>query len=286
MSQAGLRQRSVVKQIPPSLKHSPTSRGTVGAVFSVEVAITGGTFAVLLLGWSILSRLNIISPLLLPSPERVVSGFGEILTHGYKGISLFQHVGDSLFRLFAAFALAVFTAVPLGLASGYNRKIRAVFEPLVEIYQALPPLAYYTILIIWFGIENSSKIALLFLAAYAPLFITSMSGVKAIQEDQVNAAHCLGANRRKAFLDVIFPASLPYIFTGLRTAMATAFTTLVAAEMVAAVSGIGWMVFDASRFLRSDLIFAGLVVLALISIVLDRSIRVLETVFVHWKGKE
>ena len=253
---------------------------------SIEMIISILTFVILGLTWYIVTTFELVSEIFIPSPAKVISSFNDTLFNGYKGYPLMKHLGDSMFRLLTAFAIALITAIPLGLASGYNSKIRAVFDPLVEFYQSLPPLAYYTVLVIWLGIGDISKITLLFLAAFAPLFIASMSGVKSVKDDYVNGAYTLGAGKGQVFRHVIFPACLPYIFTGIRTSMATAYGTLVAAEMVAAVTGIGWMVFDASRFMRSDIIFMGIIVMGITSIILDRTIRFIEFKVVPWKGKE
>jgi taurine transport system permease protein len=135
------------------------------------------------------------------------------------------------------------------------------------------------------GIENSSKIALLYLAGFAPIFLAGVSGVKKIRPDYIEGAFTLGASRLQVLLHVVFPACLPDIFTGLRTSIGVSYTTLVAAEMVAAVSGIGWMVLDASKFLRSDIIFVGIIVMGLTGILLDRILRAIEKKIVPWKGK-
>lgn len=252
----------------------------------IETVISLLTFVILGLAWYLVTKFKLVSEVFIPSPAKVLDCFIDTLFNGYKGYPLMKHLGDSMFRLLTAFAIAMITAIPLGLASGYNSKIRAAFDPIVEFYQSLPPLAYYTILVIWLGIGDTSKITLLFLAAFAPLFIASMSGVKSVKEDYVNGAYTLGANRGQVFRHVIFPACLPYVFTGIRTSMATSYRTLVAAEMVAATTGIGWMVFDASRFMRSDIIFMGIIVMGITSIILDRTIRFVEYKVVPWKGKE
>lgn len=189
-------------------------------------------------------------------------------------------------RLILAFLGAVVIAVPLGLASGYNSKIRAVFEPLIEFYRPLPPLAYYTVLVLWLGIENRSKIALLFLACFAPVYVACVSAVLKIKEDYIDIAYTVGANKWQIFIYVVFPAGLPDIFTGLRTALGVGYTTLVSAEMVAATSGIGWMVLDASRFLRSDIVFLGIIIMGITGILLDKSIQAIEHRIVPWKGME
>lgn len=242
--------------------------------------------AVVLALWRISTARGWVDPLFVPPPHRVWDAFLEIVREGYKGSPLAKHIGESLKRLVLAFALAAATAIPLGLASGYAPKFRALIDPLVEFYRPLPPLAYYTLLVLWLGIGDSSKIALLYLAAFAPLYIAVSAGVARIPRDRILAARSLGAGRGSVFLHVVFPSCLPDIFTGIRTAVGMTYTTLVAAEMVAAVSGMGWMVLDASKFLRSDVIFVGIILMGLIAVLLDLLIRFAERRQVPWNGKE
>ncbi len=247
----------------------------------ISICVLGAFLA----GWWIVSSIGLFTGIILPSPPKVWESFIEILQGGYKGISLLQHFGDSMFRLGVSFGLVIVTAIPLGILSGYNAKVRAIFDPLVEFYRPLPPLGYYTILVLWMGIDNSSKIALLYLAGFAPVYLACASGVKKIKTDYLDGAHTLGANRWQALRHVVLPACLPDIFTGLRTGIGVAYTTLVAAEMVAAVSGIGWMVLDASKFLRSDIIFVGIFIMGFTGILIDRVLRLAEKKAVPWKGK-
>jgi taurine transport system permease protein len=191
-----------------------------------------------------------------------------------------------MYRLLVALLLAAITAIPLGLVCGFSKQVRAALDPIIEFYRPLPPLAYYTLLVIWLGIENPSKIALLYLAAFAPLFLAVVSGVERISLDRINGARSLGASGLKLFVYVILPSTLPEIFTGLRTAIGVSYSTLVAAEMVAAVSGIGWMVLDASKFLRSDIIFVGIIIMGLIAIIIDAIIRWIEKTQLPWIGRD
>lgn len=236
--------------------------------------------------WFTATEFHWVDPKLVPSPRSVWLAFADIARNGYKNQTLLQHLGASLGRLMAAFLCAAVLAVPLGLASGYSSKIRAVFEPVVEFYRPLPPLAYYTILVLWLGIGNGSKVALLFLACFAPIYVSCVSAVIGINEDYLNSAYSIGASRWQGFVHVVFPASLPDVFTGLRTALGVGYTTLVSAEMVAATSGIGWMVLDASRFLRSDIIFVGIIIMGITGVLLDRILRIIERRVVPWKGKD
>ena len=253
---------------------------------ATEKILSWGTAVSILLLWLIVSEFGLIDQNLAPTPQAVFAAFIEIMENGYKNFTLLEHLGESMKRLVIAFVLSCVTAVPLGIASGYNSRIRAIFEPIIEFYRPLPPLAYYTLLVLWMGIENESKISLLYLACFAPAYISCVSAVIKIREDYINSAFTVGASRLQVIVHVIFPACLPDIFTGLRTSLGVAYTTLVSAEMVAANSGIGWMVLDASRYLRSDIIFLGIIVMGITGILLDRGIQRIERRVVPWKGKE
>ncbi len=146
--------------------------------------------------WFLATNLGWVESILFPSPQAVWAAFTDILANNYKGnLSLAQHTFASMQRLFIAFALAFVLAVPLGLASGYFKPVRAIFDPFIEFYRPLPPLAYYTLLVLWLGIENESKIALLFLAGFAPLYIAMIAGVERVPRDRINAALSLGASQ-------------------------------------------------------------------------------------------
>ena len=253
---------------------------------ATEKILSWGTAVSILLLWLIVSEFGLIDQNLVPTPQAVFAAFIEIMENGYKNFTLLEHLGESMKRLVIAFVLSCVTAVPLGIASGYNSRIRAIIEPIIEFYRPLPPLAYYTLLVLWMGIENESKISLLYLACFAPAYISCVSAVIKIREDYINSAFTVGALRFQVIVHVIFPACLPDIFTGLRTSLGVAYTTLVSAEMVAANSGIGWMVLDASRYLRSDIIFLGIIVMGITGILLDRGIQLIERRVVPWKGKE
>ena len=259
---------------------------SIKAQLKIEHLITLLTVSAVFITWYIVTDLKIFSDVIIPSPWKVYKTFIDIIAEGYKGSALSRHLLDSLERLLTAFGLVCITAVPIGLLSGYSSKVRAVFEPLVEFYRPLPPLAYYTMLVIWMGIGNSSKIMLLYLAGFAPVYLACISGVMKIKQDYIYGAYTLGANKYQIFFYVVFPSCLPDIFTGLRTALGFSYTTLVAAEMVAAETGIGWMVLDASKFLLSDVIFVGILIMGITGIILDALLKFIESRLVPWKGKE
>jgi len=252
----------------------------------MEKALTMGTIIIIFALWTITTKANMVNPMLVPSPDSVWEAFLDILKSGYKDYTLLQHLTASIGRLIIAFLISAAIAVPLGLFSGYNPKMRAVFEPVIEFYRPLPPLAYYTLLVLWLGIGNESKVALLLLACFAPIYISCVSAVLKVKKDYIDSAYTLGASRWQVFIHVIFNACLPDIFIGMRTALGVAYTTLVSAEMVAARSGIGWMVLDASHYLRSDIIFLGIIIMGITGILLDQGIQLIERKVVPWKGKE
>ncbi|TDQ00054.1 taurine transport system permease protein [Halanaerobium saccharolyticum] len=249
-----------------------------------ERALTFFTWASIFLIWYVITKLGIFTPTLLPGPARVWRAFLRILAEGYNGVSLWLHLGASFKRLFVALFFAIFTAVPLGLLSGYFDKVEAVIDSVVEFYRPLPPLAYYTLLVLWFGIDDTSKQILLFLAAFAPIYIACVSAVRKLNQDFVLSARSLGAAQKDVFFKIVLPASLPEIFTGIRTAFGVAYTTLVSSEMVAATSGIGWMVLDASNFLKSDVIFVGIIIMGITGVIIDAGLRFLERKIIFWKG--
>ena len=251
-----------------------------------SLLITTCVWVVLLAIWFLVTNLKLVSPILFPSPQDVWFTFTSILGHGYNNISFWQHLGITLFRLFSALILAIITAVPLGLASGMSEWVHAIVDSLIQFYRPIPPLAYYTILILWLGIGEGSKIILLYLAAFAPIYIACVEGVHHLNQDYVLSAKSLGADKWSIFKWVIFPGSLPDIFTGIRTAMGVSFSTLVAAEMVASTSGIGWMVIDASKYLKSSVMFMGIFILGGLGLLLDWLLQLLERKWIFWKGKD
>ncbi len=241
----------------------------------------------IILVWTLFTipSFNLVNDNLVPSPYQVIVKFIDILINGYNNISFFSHLGASFGRLFLSIFLAILTAVPLGLISGYIKKIETVVSTVVEFIRPLPPLAYYMLLILWLGIGNTSKVVLLFIAAFAPIYLSCVQAVKLVKRDHILSAQTLGATRMQVFTNVVLPSTLPNIFTGVRTATGVAYTTLVSAEMVAAVSGIGWMILDASNYLKSDVIFVGIIIIGVSAILFDKCLQWLENKVVYWKGQ-
>ena len=248
-------------------------------------AITLASIAVVLCAWVGVTEGGLVRDLFLPSPADLWSGFLELLEDGYKGRPLLVHVGDSLFRVGAGFVTGVATGTLLGLAMGYLPKLDAVAAPFIEFLRPLPQPAYLILLIIWLGIGETSKITMLFLAALPVAAIAARDGVRNVPAERLRVAQTLGASSWQVFRHVIIPSALPEILVGARLAAGIVYGTLIAAEIIAGSSGIGWMILDAGRFLRSDYVFVGILMLGLAGIAIDRALLLIEKRAVHWAGR-
>ena len=251
--------------------------------FRVENGITLVTLLIIFVAWFEVTRRGVVPKIFIPSPYDVWKGFEETIFQGYHGNGLIYHCMVSLGRVLLGWVTACVVAIPLGLAMGLSSKIRAVFDYLIEFYRPLPPLAYYTLLVLWFGIGEFSKILLLFLAAIPPLTIGAVEGVKEVTPSVIQAARSLGANSRQVFFKIILPATTPAIITAMRISLGFTYTVLVAAEIVAATEGIGWMDWDASKFMRSDIIFVGIITMGITGIGLDACLRFAARHLLRWK---
>lgn len=235
--------------------------------------------------WLWLTWGGIVSDLFLPGPDELRDAFLDLLNEGYKDRPLIVHIGDSLMRAGLGFGTGAAAGTLLGLAMGTFPTVEALAAPFVEFLRPLPQLAYLTLLIIWLGIGETSKITLLFLAALPVSAIAARDGVRNVSEARIRVAQSLGASRGQIFRHVIFPSALAEIFTGARLAVGAVYGTLIAAEIIAGTSGIGWLILDAGRFLRSDYVFVGILIIGLMGVALDRILLAVERRVVHWAGR-
>ena len=235
--------------------------------------------------WWLVTAMGWVKPLFLPSPGAVLRKFIDIWNNGFTNTSLLEHAGVSAARVFGAFLLACLVGIPLGLAMGMSPFFRGVFDPPLEFYRPIPPLAYLPLMIIWFGIGETSKVLLIFLSVLAPVALGARSGVKSAAIEQIHAAYSFGASRWQVMRHVILPSALPEILTAMRIGIGFGWTTLVAAEMVAATKGLGYMVLTASQFLQTSTVIMGIIVIAAIAYGFDLLMRFIERKVVPWKGR-
>lgn len=226
-----------------------------------------------------------MEPIWMPAPEKVVARFVDILRDGYQNRPLWDHLGASLLRVLAGFVLGSLVGIPLGYAMGLSGWFRGWFDPIVEFMRPVPPLALIPLVIIWFGIWETGKIVLLFLAALWIMVIAARSGVSGVKISKIHAAYSLGATKWQIMRHVIIPNSLPDLFTGARVAMGVCWGTVVAAELVAAEKGAGMMIIAASKFQLTDIVVMGIILIGVIGYGIDILMRMAERRLVPWKGR-
>ena len=272
----------------------PAPRGSAGPnPWLVRGGVLVGTIAV----WWLVTAVRVVDPLYLPSPGAVWSAFVEANTdhpiaegvdrivRGEQNYYLWEHLLASLQRIGAGVGAAIVVGIPLGLLMATVRWLSIVLEPYLNFLRALPPLGYIGLLIVWFGIGDTSKIWLLFLAAMPPIAIATIDGVRGVREDMVNAAYTLGASRGQALRIVMLPATLPQVMTGIRVATGFAWTTVVAAELNNGIPGIGGLAYLSGTQLDTPLTIACIIVIGLAALALDLAIKLLQAWLVPWHGK-
>jgi len=226
-----------------------------------------------------------MEPIWLPAPEAVLSRLFDIASTGYQNFTLWEHLGYSLMRVIVGFILGSLVGIPLGYAMGLSGWFRGWFDPIVEFMRPVPPLALIPLVIIWFGIWETGKIILLFLAALWIMTIAARAGVSGVNISKIHAAYSLGASKWQILRHVIIPNSLPEIFTGARVAMGVCWGTVVAAELVAAQKGAGMMIIAASKFQLTDIVIMGIILIGIIGYGIDILMRMAENWLVPWKGQ-
>lgn len=226
--------------------------------------------AILLAAWQYVSMfvLDETTRALLPAPTAVAAAAWESITSG----TLIRHLLDSLRREFVAFLWAL-TAIPLGVAMGWWKIANDQLDPLVEMLRPIPPLAWIPLSILWFGVGDTQNQFIIFLGIFFPILLNTISGVKSVEPNLVRAARCLGGSEGAVLRRVVLHAALPQIITGIRVGLGVGWMALVAAELVGASSGLGFLINDARTLLRTDIVIVGMITIGLVGLALDLLIR-------------
>ena len=231
------------------------------------IARTAFPFLVLGIAWEITAQAVDLAAAMVDPLEEVAAAFVRLTAAGV----LPHHVLDTLVRLLAGFALAAVAGIAIGFAMGRSRRAEDVFLPLISIGAPIPGLAYAPLFLLWFGLGNMTAVLLVAFVSAFPIIFNTWTGVKAVKEIWVRSAQAMGADDRRLFHHVILPGALPYILTGLRLGLAQAWRILVGVEMLAAVPwGLGWMIFGAREFLNTDVMLAGVAVIGVIGLALEK----------------
>ncbi|MGZ5448822.1 MAG: ABC transporter permease, partial [Thermoanaerobaculia bacterium] len=221
---------------------------------------------------------------IFPSPGDVVRGLGELAGRGI----LWSYIGDSLTRVMIGYAAAVLAGIPLGMALGWFPMLGRIVNPVIQLLRPISPLAWMPLAVIWFGVSNLAPIFLIFLASFFPVVLAAMNGVRNVPPMYVQAGRNFGLSTAALMARVVFPAVLPRILVGLRIAFGVAWLVLVAAEMIAVDSGLGYLIIDARNAgKRYDLVVGGMLLIGIIGLILDAMIRRTERLrFVRWAFTE
>jgi len=252
--------------------------------FNQSISTTNGLWLALLAWsiffgiWEIAVLLKLMNSILLPGPFTVISSFVGLFTEK----DYLVDIGTSLYRVLGSFALACLVAIPLGILMGTFRRVEAFFNPLVSAFRYLPAPSFIPLLLMWFGVGEGQKLALLFLGVVWFLITLIMDHAKSVPSDFINTALTLGGNRIQILRTVIVPALLPNILTAMRQMLAVSWTYLVIAEIVAADSGIGAMMMRAKRFVHIDEIMAGIITIGILGLFLDLLLRKAHRAFFHY----
>jgi ABC-type nitrate/sulfonate/bicarbonate transport system permease component len=209
---------------------------------------------------------------ILPPPLLVAETFTQLIASG----ELFHHIGASLGRVVTAWLIGTVIAVPLGLAMGRSPAFERIVDPVVELFRPISPLAWIPLAILWFGIGEAGKIFIIFIATFFPIVLNTVAGVKGVDPVLIRAGQVLGCNDDATlFRKVILPAALPSIIVGFRISFGTGWAAIIAAELVAAQSGLGYMIADGMEILRSDMVLVGMVVIGVLGVLIDTVFRII-----------
>ena len=215
------------------------------------------------------------------SPEAI---FKELVKEASKPL-FWKHVGISLFRVISGFLIAFVCAIPVALLMGWYKSIRSIFEPWVQFIRCIPPIAYLPLVIVACGVGESSKVTVIFIGSFLVMLVTIYQGVLNVDETLIKAGKVLGASDREIFFTIVIPASLPFIMTALRLGLATALTSLVAAEMTGASEGLGVLIQTASQYFQMTVVLMGILIIGAIGMVLEKLVKVLEKKVTGWQEK-
>lgn len=232
-----------------------------------------------ILVWWLITALGLIGTVLLPSPIEVVIAFAHMAGDG----SLAKHVGVSLLRVLEGFTLALAIAVPIGVLMGSSQFARGLIEPIVELLRPIPPIAVIPLAILWFGIDELSKVFIITYGAFFPILLNTIAGFQEVDRMHIRAAQALGAGRTEIFRDVILRSAFPFIVIGARLGMGMAFIVLVAAELIASSAGLGYLINDARYSFRTDQIFLGMACIGVLGFLLNKALIETERRLLKWK---
>jgi ABC-type nitrate/sulfonate/bicarbonate transport system permease component len=235
-------------------------------------------FVIAVLLWGGLSAAGKINPFILPSPANVLRALLQALASG----ELVRDTISSLGRVGTGFCISLVTAIPLGIVIGVSPRVRGFADPLLKLLRPIPPIAWIPLAILWFGIGNGPSYFLTMIASFFPILTNTITGTESVSRQHLAVAHCFQASRASILWDIIVPSSMPMLISGLRTGFGFAWMAVVAAEMIATRSGLGYLIYTSQDLLRTDRVLVGMLVIGLIGMLADILLVQLHKLLVHW----
>jgi ABC-type nitrate/sulfonate/bicarbonate transport system permease component len=235
--------------------------------------------------WFVVSNYIVLNSLSLPTPQILLTTFLELIRDGYGQRTLAEHILTSMGRALAGFSLAVLCSSVIGLVAGYSSVARAIIMPFIDFLRPIPALALVPLFVFFFGIGDLSKIGLIFIGAFIYMTLQTSEGVRSIPQELFSVGGGLGFSALQTFQHIVVPGTLPSVVTGMRTALSLSWALVVAAELIAAPSGLGYVITDATQFFRIHVVYCVVILLGVFGYGMDRLIVALGSRVIHWQGK-
>jgi len=253
----------------------------MSATFFVSLA----TAILAVVGWEWIATSGTMERMLMPTLEDLAKMAIETFTKPFAGYSIYEHVYMSLWRVAAAFAVSLALAIPLGLAAGWFRICKAIFDPAVEFLRPIPPLAFIPLFVLWFGMGEVSQVLVLVMCGFFPIFINLITAIRSTDATLIKAGWVLGANNRQVLMEVILPSAVPYLLAAIRISLGVMWATVIAAELVYAEVGIGHVLEWSRRYLQTSRLIISMIITGVISVVLDQGVRYGEARLTRWEER-
>jgi taurine transport system permease protein len=252
---------------------------------SRSTAVSAAALLAFIVAWWLVTRLRVVSGRELVPPRHLLHSYRVLWTTGYQGIPLRDEIEASLRRCVLGFGIGAGIATPLGLVIGSSRRASALISPIVALFRPIPPIAYLPLLVLLLGIGEEPKVLMIASGAFFYMLLTTAAGVRAVPRSLVDAGRMLGLSRRQLFGSVVFRAALPSILIGANVALVISWATVVAAELVSAQKGLGFIAVDAAQYARTDYVYAAVILIGIIGALFELGIRLLERMLVPWAGR-
>ena len=261
---------------PVSEKRALSFTGVITNEYFLYVVSFVSFFAI----WHYIAKAGLLG---LATPEATIKELGRLMTVKLAGKNLLGHVWASAQRILIGFTLGAVTGIPLGLFMALNRYVNAIVKPVFDLFKPMPPIAWISIAILWFGIGEPSKVFIIFIGSFGPCVLNAYSGVRVIEPELYDVVRVLGGNRRQEIFQVSFPAALPALFAGLQISLSIAWTCVLAAELVSSRAGLGWIIIRGMKLTKPELVLGGMAIIALVAWSFTLVVSGLEKFLCPWK---